>query len=529
MTDRPEPTTAAKAARTAAAGGAILSIGAALVGPISPADAATFDVTTNADAGAGSLRQAILDANGSAGADTVNVPAGLGTISLSTGEIPITDDLTIVGAGAASVTVSGNSASRIFYVSSTADVVTISGVTLTDGTETAGGAIYARSVNLTVQQSVITGSDATNGSGGAIALYSSYAPGDSSLTLTDSTLSGNTATDDGGAVKVHTDDELVSITGSTITGNTAGGYGGGVALRHVYDVTIASTVVSGNTAGGKGGGLYLHAHDPSTVTISTSTISGNTATGDDGGGAFLYGFATATIDRTTISDNHATYEGGANGGGLFVYWDDGTATDLTVSSSTITGNSATGYGGGLGTYGVNSTISHSTIADNSAAYGGGVAAYDGTLDLDHVILSGNQASVDGDEVFTNDGVAMSMAHSLVEGAVVGVTPTDGGGNITGQSAQLLPLAANGGPNQTRALPATSPALNAGDAAFTAPPATDQRGLARVQGGRIDIGAFEVQDPVAPTTTTTTPTTPTTPTTTPAPAARAVTATPTFTG
>ena len=64
---------------------ALLAATSAVVGPLaSTAGAATFNVTNNHDAGAGSLRQALLDAAGAAGNDTVVVQAGLGTITLST-------------------------------------------------------------------------------------------------------------------------------------------------------------------------------------------------------------------------------------------------------------------------------------------------------------------------------------------------------------------------------------------------------------------------------------------------------------
>ena len=62
------------------------------------------------------------------------------------------------------------------------------------------------------------------------------------------------------------------------------------------------------------------------------------------------------------------------------------------------------------------------------------------------------------------------------------------GNIIGTDPQLGALANNGGPTQTHLPAATSPVINAGDPAFVPPPATDQRGFARVIGGRVDMGA-----------------------------------------
>ncbi|MGK2947617.1 MAG: choice-of-anchor Q domain-containing protein, partial [Acidimicrobiales bacterium] len=121
-------------------------------------------------------------------------------------------------------------------------------------------------------------------------------------------------------------------------------------------------------------------------------------------------------------------------------------------------------------------------------------------------------------------VELTLSNSLVEGAIEGPAVTDGGGNILGESAELLPLADNGGLTETHALAATSPALDGGDPGFTPPPATDQRGLARVQGEAIDIGAYETQ----PTEEPVDPTDPVDPTT-PPPGALPVVANPTFTG
>ncbi len=80
-----------------------------------PAGAATFTVTSLNDSGPGSLRQAVLDANATFGPDTIEFQAGLtGTITLTTGEIQITDALTLNGPGAGVLAISGNNKSRIF-------------------------------------------------------------------------------------------------------------------------------------------------------------------------------------------------------------------------------------------------------------------------------------------------------------------------------------------------------------------------------------------------------------------------------
>src|SRR5690606_15559995 len=129
-----------------------------------PAGAASFEVTTTADSGAGSLRQAIIDANGNGQADTITFAPGLGTIDLTSGELDITDDLTITDPeGDVSIDTGGSG--RIVDVFD-AGSVTISGLTLSGGsTGGSGGAILSRTTDLTVTDSTVTG-NATGTDGG---------------------------------------------------------------------------------------------------------------------------------------------------------------------------------------------------------------------------------------------------------------------------------------------------------------------------------------------------------------------------
>jgi hypothetical protein len=79
---------------------------------------AAFLVDTLADGGDGSLRQAVLDANDTPGADQIRFARNLhGTIALQLGEMAITDDLTVHGPGSHRLTLSGENQSRIFRLS----------------------------------------------------------------------------------------------------------------------------------------------------------------------------------------------------------------------------------------------------------------------------------------------------------------------------------------------------------------------------------------------------------------------------
>ncbi len=153
----------------------------------------------------GSLRQAIFDANANPGADTIQFDSSLngGTITLTAGELAITDSLTIDGPGATNLTISGNNQSRIFDVndgSNTTNInVEIDGLTLTGGNapgtsvDGAGGAIFSLE-SLTLKNSTITGNTAAISGGG---IYSKdYASG--ATTIQNCTITNNTAGFGGG-------------------------------------------------------------------------------------------------------------------------------------------------------------------------------------------------------------------------------------------------------------------------------------------------------------------------------------------
>ena len=130
------------ARKGAVASGAALALGALAAGM--PAGAATFNVTNLDDAGAGSLRQAILDANTAAGLDDITFQAGLtGTIILTSGELYISDSVSIQGPGAAVVAVNGNGGTRVFYLYNGSALldISISGLTITNGSAPVGAGI----------------------------------------------------------------------------------------------------------------------------------------------------------------------------------------------------------------------------------------------------------------------------------------------------------------------------------------------------------------------------------------------------
>ncbi|MBN3941766.1 DUF4347 domain-containing protein [Nostoc sp. NMS9] len=444
---------------------------------------ATFTVNSTGDADDGdpnngiiTLREAVNLANATAGDDAIAfggvfTDATPDVITLTSGKLTITDDVSILGTGASQLTVSGNNTSRVFEISGLATGVTIDGLAIASG----GIQINSNSI-LSLTASSISGNTEESGiSNNGI------------LNLTGSTVFGNTK---GGIYNSG----ILSLTGSRVFRNT-GDFGGGIyndgSNARVGTLKITASTVSGNTAN-YGGGIY---NKGGTLNITASTVSGNTANyngggvvnGDDGG----YGGGSATLTNSTISGNTANDEGGG-------IYDSGSYSgdNLTLINTTIISNIADSDGNGVGN-------------------GGGVANYGSPMNVTNTIIAGNfDNSTSGD------------IHPDVSGGV-----TDFGNNLIGDNTgstnfttsplvgtiaspidpKIGPLQNNGGATFTHALLADSPAINAGNNSLVpAGVSTDQRGAGfdRISGVAIDIGAYEVQptiitppdnpDPLVPT-------------------------------
>jgi CSLREA domain-containing protein len=535
---------------------------------VSPAQAATFNVNKTADTADGtcdadcSLREAILAANAAAGADTITLPAGTYTLTIAgvdedasaTGDLDITDDLTINGAGAGTTIIQACDSSggpcvgidRVIHIPTS--TVGLSGVTIRNGnvTSSGGGIFGSTGSSLTLTNSTVTGNTAFDHGGGILI--------DGALTLTGSTVSNNTANSDasgdgnGGGIYIWPGNNTVTLTNSTISGNSAF-FGGGYYTDGSSSVTLTDSTISGNTSSSTGGGIF---HNGGTLTLTNTAVSSNTA-GASGGGIRLSGGVTASLTGSTVNGNLSS--GTNNGGGIHLLGVGTTATltdsvvsgntayrgggiyneaTLTLTGSTVSGNTATQHGGGIindgtltainttlsgnmanidagGLYNAfsglastaslnNVTITNNTADSdsNSSGDGGGVFAVGtGTVNLKNTILGGNTGGTAPDCA----GTLTSQDYNLIQstaGCTISGTTTN---NITGVSPNLGALANNGGSTQTHALLSGSPAIDAGNPAVPgsggdACAATDQRGTARPQDGNgdgtvaCDIGAYE---------------------------------------
>jgi hypothetical protein len=264
------------------------------------------------------------------------------------------------------------------------------------------------------------------------------------LTLANSTVSGNVADRGGGGIE---NDGVLTVTDGTVSGNAAD-EGGGIYNDSFGTLTLTNSTVSGNAADLRGGGIY--AGNFSTLTVRGSTVSGNEA--DDGGGIF-------------------------NGG------------TLTMTNSTVSENMADGGGGGIHNL-IALTLTSSTVSGNVASLSDGILS-----DVGNTILEVTNTLVDG----------VCVVYTLTSGGGNLESPANTCGfdqvsdqvGVSAMDLKLQPLADNGGPTETHALAPDSVAIDQITEtdcvdADGEPLATDQRGDPRPGGSMCDVGSFEVQ-------------------------------------
>jgi hypothetical protein len=427
-----------------------LALGITLLGVFlsASAQAAVFTVNSPSDAvdvgpgngicetalGNCTLRAAIQESNALAGADEIILPPNTYLLTIVS-ELGITSSLTITGGGASTTIIDGNKSvrpnSRVL-VAGSGIIVNISGVTIRNG--------------------------GTGGRGGGIFNVGM-------LTLTNSTVSGNNADQDGGGI-YNADGGTAMLTGITVSGNNASVDGGGISNDVGGTVTLTNSTVSGNNAGDDAGGIF----NLGTMTLTNITVSGNNC--GDGGGGIRHSVGTLTLTNSTVSGNNA----GQNGGGFYNF--SGTASSF---NSTITDNrsdadlNGTGIGGG--------------VHNDPAA----------TFTFQNTILAGNFETqrVGNSFVATTgecDGTITSSGNNLMKNYDTSHCTVTG--NPLLADPKLGPLQNNGGPTQTHALLVGSPAIDGGNPSgcrdnLGALLATDQRGFRRTVVATCDIGAYEL--------------------------------------
>ena len=265
---------------------------------------AIFAVTNNNDSGLGSLRQAIADANAAIGLDTIEFDNSLSgqEITLTSGELQITDDLNINGLGADLLSVSGNNASRVFLIDdgdgNNRIDVNLNNLKITQG----NGEGISNQENLTIDNSTISDNSGSAIAQGNITILNSLISenGGGIFTLSNSIIIENsTISENGGGISVLLGG--VTVNNSTIANNSSSG----ISVERGGFIVENSTI-SGNTTTGSGGAISLSTMASGSVT--NSTITNNIADSDsdgfgNGGAVFSIGSSSVVFENTIVADN----------------------------------------------------------------------------------------------------------------------------------------------------------------------------------------------------------------------------------
>ena len=265
------------------------------------AASSTITVTTTADSGPGSLRQAIIGANASPGNDIIDFNFATGTapytITLASALDSIATTttagtLTITGLGASSLTISGDNGNpsrdfRIFTIASGGNL-SISGVTVSGAKTTGSSGAFLNSGTLSVTHSTISGNTA-GFAGGGIRNEGGI------LTVSNSTISLNTSQFSAG---ISATGGTMSVTNSTLVGNVATASGGGIGIFNGATVTLTHSTLSGNSAS-SGGGIYLSSGN--TLNIANTIIANSTSGGDFAGSGTVNVTSPATAAHNLVS------------------------------------------------------------------------------------------------------------------------------------------------------------------------------------------------------------------------------------
>lgn len=492
-----------------------------------PAATAEFVVTSLDDDGAGTLREAIAQAEANPGSDKISFGVS-GQITLAATLPSINDDLTVDSSGQ-DVIVSGDNAVRVFIVdggdvvmrgfsiingepasgsgggidhnagtltvedmmfrgndavvgggivsSGNAEMLTVRRCTFDDNSGLQSGGVHVAGAQAVIEDSIFTNNvavfqgPAAAGFGGAMAIF-----GSTSVQIRNTIYDGNVSQRNAGAVGVV--NSTVSFTDVEVLNSRGEQDSGALSFTAGSNATFIRCIIAGNTNVENGGAMLVQ--DIGTrVTILDSTIEGNESSG--GGGAITVPAGTLIVSGSTFFDNHAESDGGAinvtrNGG------------RLEMSNTTVSSNTARRSGGGISLGAdVTAIIESSTIAFNTAQNSGGGLNISGQValpvELSNTIFASNSAigNTSAPDIIGNQ--ISSLGFNLYENAGPAINAST---DLLNANADLQPLADNGGATMTHGLGGVSDAIDTGSTLLDA----DQRGLPRPFGVIADIGAVE---------------------------------------
>ena len=392
------------------------------------------------------LRSAIIAANNNPGSDSISLLAGTYDLSIppsglptaSDGDLNITDDLVITGTPSdpSQTVIDANQIDRVLSIGNVAQsaiTVVLSGLSLQRGLSaegigaggidvSTGASVELRSVfvrNNRADQSLQNGGDAD---GGGISVFGA------TLTIDDSTISGNFADGFGGGIAVF-EGSILNVTNSSILGNSSTNDGGGIwaGNRDVVEINIDQTSIQENqTLSGEGGGLFVDAGTSTANITLTDTLFRSNIAAAGGGGASIIAATSITQTGGTYDLNETTDGAGGglkivsastviiegtsftrnksdDGGGGAVLYTSATFNNVLIEENEVTGSPLPGQlrfdlgGGGIAIAQLSSVrptvrISDSSILNNIAALAAGIGSVNSFVEVINSTIDGNQGT-----------------------------------------------------------------------------------------------------------------------------------------
>jgi hypothetical protein len=390
------------------------------------ARAGDFVVSNTSSAGAGSLAAAVAQANAAPGPHAITFSVG-GTIAIAS-TLVLSREMTITGPGPlpSDLVLDGGNANRVFVVNAgEAAPVKVENLTIRNGRITSdnGGAILVqKDSTLTLATCVMTG-NTTPFSGGALAnrrgtanLTNCTLDGNSTgggsggavynsgtMAIAGSTFTNNSAPNDAGAV-VNDSTATLTVTDSTFSGNAANANGGGGGAISNYGVaTVLRSGFYDNIGVGYGGAIRADASGgggTGSLTVVNSTFSGNTggsANGAGGGAIGAVNAGTVRILNSTIVSNSAG--SAAFGGGIYA----GSGTTVEIRNSIVSANTVPPDRSGPDCVGTLQSQGYNIISDLKGCSVAGT-------------LTGNLTGVDAQLAPLADNGGGTKTHALLAGS-----------------------------------------------------------------------------------------------------------------
>jgi hypothetical protein len=353
----------------------------------------TFSVSSLADSGSGSLRQAILNANNSPGNDAITFSV-TGAINLASVLPDLNTNIEIQGPGANLLTVRRDTGGnyRVFKVNSGA-TVTLTGLTISNGAlagDYNDGAGIENAGTLTLNHATVSG-NYNNDQGGGI-------DNTCTLTLNDSTVSNNVSSSGSGIRNRNTG--TLTLTNSTVSGNSGLDWSWGGGILNEGTATVTNSTISGNYVANSGGGILNYG----TLTLTSSTVSGNLG---DGGGGGILNPGTATVTNCTITGNSGAWlygpAGGISNGGTLDLYNTVLSGNVMYDDLRQVGKTPDDFDGTI------NSLGHNLIGSGGTTYSGfdptdllnvdpllGPLQYNGGPTFTHALLPGSPAIDAGD-------------------------------------------------------------------------------------------------------------------------------------